>query len=91
MIAFNLNLIGKDGKYIIEDIDWVNSKEYISKDYISKDIIFKYLSFKRLTIMINFASLFGSFSRGGNSAINELIDKPDTSLDQLLDIESFPN
>lgn len=41
--------------------------------------------------MINFASLFGSFSRGGNSLINDLLDKPDTTLEQLLDIESFPN
>lgn len=41
--------------------------------------------------MINFASLFGSFSRGGNSAISELLERPETTLDQLLDIETFPN
>jgi hypothetical protein len=31
--------------------------------------------------MINFASLFGTFSRGGNSAIGDLIDRPETTLD----------
>lgn len=41
--------------------------------------------------MINFASLFGSFNRGGNSAINDLLERSDTNLDQLLDIESFSN
>ncbi len=41
--------------------------------------------------MINFASLFGTFSRGGNSVINDLLDRPETSLEQLLDVESFPN
>jgi hypothetical protein len=41
--------------------------------------------------MINFASLFGTFNRGGNSAINDLLEKKTTTLDQLLDIETFPN
>jgi len=30
--------------------------------------------------MINFASLFGSFTRGGNSAVSDLLDRPDTTL-----------
>lgn len=41
--------------------------------------------------MINFASLFGNFNRGGNSAISELLEKPDASIENLLDIETFPN
>ena len=41
--------------------------------------------------MINFASLFGTFNRGGSSAINDLLEKKTTTLDQLLDIETFPN
>lgn len=41
--------------------------------------------------MINFASLFGSFNRGGNSAINDLLEKRGTTLEQLLDIDTFPN
>jgi hypothetical protein len=41
--------------------------------------------------MINFASLFGGFQRGNNSMVNDILDNPNASLDQLLDIESFSN
>jgi len=41
--------------------------------------------------MINFASLFGTFNRGGNSVINDLLEKRGTTLDQLLDVDTFPN
>jgi hypothetical protein len=30
--------------------------------------------------MINFASLFGGINRTANSAVNDLLDKPDTTL-----------
>ena len=42
--------------------------------------------------MINFASLFNQFRMGGgNSSINDLIDTPGTTLDRLLEEESFVN
>lgn len=41
--------------------------------------------------MINFASLFGGFQRGSNSAVNDILDNPNANLEQLLDIESFSN
>lgn len=41
--------------------------------------------------MINFASLFTNFRGGGNSAINDLIDQSDITLDRLLDEDSFAN
>ena len=42
--------------------------------------------------MINFASLFSQF-RGGSasSSINDLIDTPGTTLDRLLEEDSFVN
>jgi hypothetical protein len=30
--------------------------------------------------MINFASLFGGVSRGASSMVNDLLDKPDTTI-----------
>ena len=42
--------------------------------------------------MINFASLFTNFRMGGgNSSINELLDAPTTTIDCLLDEDSFVN
>lgn len=41
--------------------------------------------------MINFASLFSQFRSNTGSAINELIDDPNTNIDRLLDEESFLN
>ena len=41
--------------------------------------------------MINFASLFTNFRGGANSAINDLIDQSDITLDRLLDEDSFVN
>lgn len=35
--------------------------------------------------MINFASLFSQFRNNPGSAINDLLDNPDTTLERLLD------
>jgi hypothetical protein len=41
--------------------------------------------------MINFASLFNNIGGRSNSAINDLIDQPNTNLESLLDEDSFLN
>ena len=41
--------------------------------------------------MINFASLFGGFRGSTVSAINDLLDDPNTDFDKLLDEDSFLN
>jgi|JI10StandDraft_1071094.scaffolds.fasta_scaffold196073_1 hypothetical protein len=40
--------------------------------------------------MINFASLFNQF-RINNNSIGDLLNTPNTTIDQLLDEESFVN
>lgn len=41
--------------------------------------------------MINFANLFSQFRSSTTSAINDLIDDPNTNIDKLLDEDTFLN